>query len=399
MKINYKKVSAFIVVVFCFMILRMTAFATEIDPVNEPNMNDCRLTFSVIDKTNGIFTEEIKISMMNINTYVEYNYIVTSAEYLFGITVGGYIKQGEYKIALNYASKDQFIVQNADGTPIDSFIANSDAHTFDWVIVGKGGDDSSQKGEKDTEVDENSGKIDNPEADELWKNFLKSVSVLETDSKYLAILKLYETSKTSFARTYVKIYEDKTEEDFYNMTPFERFLWYTTYGRPVSASRSETYEVYFGSIDKWNSNVIGSTYKFLKNQGATEQAEAYKKLMEWQYNYFMQNGEMYNFMSGKSYKTYIEANHKIELSKSDDTSKHDQDPTIEENKEEFEEEIQKLIEEEKNTTKTKKGIWSDTIALLKSNTLTIVILFILVGATIGVVIYRKRKAIDDDIEG
>jgi hypothetical protein len=396
MKINSKKTSAFIFVVFCLMIFCMTVFATEIDPVNEPNMNDCRLTFSVIDKTNGIFTEEIKIIMMNINTYVEYNYTVTSAEYLFGITVGGYVKQGEYKIALNYANKDQFVVQNPDGTPIDSFIANSEAHTFNWVIVSKSGDESPQKSESDTQSDYYNAKTDNPEADEVWNNFLKSVSVFETDSKYAGVLKYYETTKNNFARTFAEMIEGKTEEDYLNMTPFERFLWYATYVRPISASRSKTYEVYFGSIDKWNSNVIGGTYGILKNQGAREQAEAYKKLMEWQYNYFMQNGEMYNFMTGKS---SIEENSKLEPVKPDNSNKLDQDPTIEEIKEEFGEEIQKLVEKEMNSTKADKGIWSDTIALLKSNALTIVILLILVGATIGVVIYRKRKAIDDDIEG
>ena len=65
---------------------------------------------------------------------------------------------------------------------------------------------------------------------------------------------------------------------------------------------------------------------------------------------------------------------------------YDDDPT--------KEEIEKLMEEENGDTD--KGIWGNTISLIKDNAITIAVLLILVGATIGVVIYRKRKAIDDD---
>ena len=48
--------------------------------------------------------------------------------------------------------------------------------------------------------------------------------------------------------------------------------------------------------------------------------------------------------------------------------------------------------EEEKATEEDKGIWGDTVSLIKDNAITLAILLILVGATIGVVIYRKRKS-------
>ena len=399
MKNLVKKISTFMLIIFCCMSVCLTAFASEVKPVNEPEGKDCRLTFSVKDKTNGIFIDELKITLMDLNTNVEYNYIMTSADYLFGITVGGNVKQGNYNIALNYASKEQFTVQNADGTAINSFNADSEAHTFDWVVVSKSGGETTQKSTTEIKAGEYVAKTSNEEADKVWNTFLESVAILETDSKYETVMKFYETTKNNYARNYVKVCEGKTEDDYLKMTPFERFLWYSTYVTPVMTTTYGDYDSNFGSIGKWNSSVVGQAYHLLKNQRATEQAEAYKTLMEWQYNYFIANGSMYNFITGKS---SIEENSKLEKVSPDSANGKDKDPSKEDIQSLLEEtgiskeEIQSLIDEEKNSTKADKGIWSDTVTLIKGNAFTIVILLILVGATIGVIIYRKRKAIDDD---
>ena len=119
----------------CVLSMSITAYAAEVTPTGETGAEDCRLTFALTDKTNGIFIDDIEITLLNTETNVEYTYTMTSADYLFGITVGGNVKQGNYNIALNYASKGQFTVQNADGTPISSFTADSTAHTFDWEVI------------------------------------------------------------------------------------------------------------------------------------------------------------------------------------------------------------------------------------------------------------------------
>ena len=385
MKNFIKRSLTFMLTVLCLASMSMTAFATEVKPTG-----DCRLTFSVTDKTNGIFIDEITITLMNLSTNVEYNYTVTSLDYLFGTTVDGSVKQGEYNIALNYPSKGQFAVQNADGTAITSFSANNNAHTFDWVVVSNEGEDAAkpQTNSSETKANEFIAKTDNAEADEAWNTFMDSVSVLETDDKYAAILKFYETTKDVYARNYEKVVASGKAEDYLNMTSFEKFVWYTTYVTPVMATTYSDYDTYFGTVDKWNSNVVGEAFNLLKNQKATEQAEAYKTLMEWQYNYFKENASIYNFMTGQSSK---EENSTLETVSPDSANGNDGDPT--------DEEIQSLIDEENKSNKDaekEKGIWSDTADLIKGNAFTIAILLILVGATIGVIIYRKRKTIDDD---
>lgn len=383
MKKIVKKIISLLLVVTCTVNMSVAVLAAE--TTTEPTTTDCRLTFSVTDKTNGIFIDEITITLMNRDTNLAYDYTVTSADYLFGLTAEGIAQHGTYNIAVNYASKERFSILNADGTAITSFTAEGEAHAFDWIVIDNGAEQtqSMQQNANKTKA-KYVAETDNAEADLVWNTFLDSVSALEADSKYAAILKAYEDTKEINARYYAQTGEGRTEEEYLNMTPFERFLWYATYVTPVTATTSSDYNAYFGTIDKWNSNVIGSEYNLLKTQGAVEQAEAYKTLMVWQYNYFMANGAMYNFMTGK---TSIEENNPETVSPE---STNGNDTTL------SGEETQSITDEESESAKEEQGIWDNTIGLIKDNVITIIVLLILAGATIGVVIYRKRKTINDD---
>lgn len=137
------------------------------------------------------------------------------------------------------------------------------------------------------------------EAKELWSDFLESVSVIETDNKYAPVLKVYKDTADFRAGYYEKV-TGNSKSEYLDMSTFEQFLWYSTYIFPVNATTASGYETYFGSLAKWNSNVAGNDYNLLKNQGATEQAQAYRTLMEWQYNFFLQTGSMYNFITEKT---------------------------------------------------------------------------------------------------
>lgn len=392
MKKVTKRLFTLILVLVCTLSIGMTAFATEAQATEINGAADCRLTFKLTDKTNGIFIDEIKITLLNLDTNVEYSYSMSSADYLFGITVGGNVKQGNYSIALSYPSKGQFVINNADGTEIKQFTANSADYTFDWVVAssesgssntGKtsGTSDNATTTQTSETANNYVASTSNADADKAWNTFMKSVADIETNSKYSAILNLYKNSSAVYAKDYAKVCSGKAD-DYLKYSTFEQFLWYSTYVVPLMATQYSDYETYFESVDKWNANVVGNTYSLLKNQGATDQAEAYKTLMEWQYNYFIKNGAMYNFITGK---TSIEDNSSLESVKPD-TESGNGDPT--------DEEIQKLLDEENGTKDA--GIWGNFIQLVKDNAITLTILIILVGVTIGVVVYRKRKAIDDD---
>lgn len=383
-----KKIITLFLTMLCVLSMSITAFAAEVTPTGETGAEDCRLTFSLTDKTNGIFIDEITITLLNNETNVEYTYTMTSADYLFGITVGGNVKQGNYSIALNYASKEQFTVQNADGTPISSFTADSTEHTFNWEVVSN---ESTEKPKDDTQSNtaNNNSTADafvadtgNEEADALWNAFLDSVSVIETDNKYSQILKVVQDTADFNAGYYEKA-TNKSKDEYLQMTPFEQFLWYSTYILPINAITSSDYDTYCGTVAKWNANAVGIPYNWLTTYGTQEMADAYRALMEWDYKYFTEHGAVMNFITGKS---SIEENNDLDVLSSEDANGNDDDPT--------KEEIEKLMEEENGDTD--KGIWGNTISLIKDNAITIAVLLILVGATIGVVIYRKRKAIDDD---
>jgi len=382
-----KKFITFVFSVLFVLNLSMTAFATEVHPPSNEEIGDCRLTFSVVDETNGICVDEIGITLLNLETTVEYKYTVSSVDYLFGLTVGGNVKQGKYNIALNFPSKGTFIVQNADGTAISNFTADSTEHTFNWIIVSdnenqQGGTASDTAGSALSDFGQETG---NEEADALWRTFLETVAPIETDIKYASILKLVSDTAV-FNSTYYENATGNSKDEYLEMTNFEQFLWYSTYILPINAITSSDYDTYCGSVAKWNSNAVGIPYNWFNTYATSEMADAYRALMEWDYYYFTSNGAVYNFITGKS---SIE-NNDLEVLSPDDANGNDGEPT--------QEEIDDLIKEEieSTDTDTDKGIWSDTKKLIKDNVVTLVILLILVGATIGVIIYRKRKTIDDD---
>jgi len=135
------------------------------------------------------------------------------------------------------------------------------------------------------------------EASMAWDAFLEVVSVMETDPAYSTIIKVYENTETVYSQHYHTV-TGKDAQEYIDLTSFEKFLWHSTYITPAIINvNTSDYETYFGAIAKWNSNVVGNTYQLLKTQGAVEQAEAYKTLMEWQYNFFVEHGMMYNFIT------------------------------------------------------------------------------------------------------
>ena len=171
-----KKIFTLFFTMLCVLSMSITAFAAEVTPTGETGAEDCRLTFSLTDKTNGIFIDEITITLLNNETNLEYTYTMTSADYLFGITVGGNVKQGNYSIALNYASKEQFTVQNADGTPISSFTADSTEHYFNWEVVSNDSTKNQKMIHKVVrliiiQLRHFCSRHGNEEADALWNHF------------------------------------------------------------------------------------------------------------------------------------------------------------------------------------------------------------------------------------
>lgn len=390
-----------LLVVFCIANMKATVLAGENPPAPGEGsvLGDCRLTFSLTDKTNGVFTDEISITLLNTDTSLEYNYTITSGDYLIGVPVGGNVKQGNYSIAISYSSKGQgqFVVQNADGTEISTFTADSTEHTFDWVVCGiestelptpeiKGNEEQGSKTAEDYIVETGI-----EEADRLWKEFVEAVAPIQNDSNYSQILKIVQDT-AEFNSSYYESATGNSKDEYLDMTSFEQFLWYSTYILPYIAINAGDYNTYCATVSKWNAYAVSVPYNWLKTFGEAEMADAYRALMEWDYQYFIEHGSIFNFMEAN---TSLEQDIQDILSASEEASEELQtkQPTEKEV-------IESSVKEESRggEKKEEKGIWDKTIAGIKNSVLTIVILLILSGATIAVIVYRKSKAIDDDAQ-
>lgn len=166
------------------------------------------------------------------------------------------------------------------------------------------------------------------------------------------------------------------------MTLFEQFLWTSTYLLPVGSITSSSYETYCGSIDKWNAHSVDMPYRWLTTYGTQEMADAYRALMEWDYNYFIENGAVMNFITGK---TSLE-NKDLNIVSKDNPNGNGGDPS--------QEEIDKIRDEIMG--EEDKSIEGNAKNFIKDNMVIIVLLLILIGVTVGVIIYCKRKATHDD---
>ena len=134
------------------------------------------------------------------------------------------------------------------------------------------------------------------EADAVWVPFLNSMSTVEEDATIMEVA----DSMTSFCAGYYEEITGKEKAEYVNMSTLDKVLWWHTYVIPANATTSGDYNTYFSSVNQWNLRVADSAYGMLENDKLTEQADAYRALMEWQYNYFMKYGTMYNFMTGKT---------------------------------------------------------------------------------------------------
>lgn len=373
-KRNIMAAMAAMVAILCLVSMGVTAFAEEAG-------EECQITFSVTDKTGGIFVDDIAITLLSDDGALEYTYTMNSVNYLFGTTVSDTIERGNYHIALSFASKGDFSVLNADGTPITSVSLMDAEHAFNWMVVYNGGE--QPQGSTQGSADGYIADTGNAEADAVWNAFLEAVAPVETDSEYASILKIVKNTASSCAKYYAKA-TGGAAEDYLGMPAFEQFLWYATYVLPVNGIKGGDYDFYCGSETAWISNTVGVPHGWLKSFGSVEMLEAYEALMLWDYHYFLENGTAYNFMAGKSSGENNEIGDVPVQNPTDGPAVTD--PPVEPTP---------PVSEEPTTEEDETGIWGGTIALIKENAVTIIILLALAGVLGVIIIYRKKKAIDD----
>lgn len=386
MKLFVKKIAPVALAMLCLLSMSVTAFATPVeDPEGEENQ--CCLSFIVTDSTHGIFMDDITITLLGMEKGREYTFAVTNADYLFGFTVGGMVEPDDYNVALNYDSKGSgtYTVQNEDGSAIKTISADGGELALRWVVVYNGEANATEP--QESTADDYVADTDNEEANAVWNAFLGAIAPIETDSRYSSILKTTKSTAAFDAKYYEKATGNSADE-YLNMTPFEQFLWYATYVDPVNAITAGDYDYNCGSVENWLAHGVSVSYNLLKTFASAEMLEAYEELMVWDYNYFLETGSVYNFLTGKGSN---EENPVVDVPDPGDVTTEPVEP-----EEPVVEPSAPAQPSEPVEPEEEGGIWDDTKDAIKDNMITIAILVILAGALVGIIVYRKKKTIDDE---
>ena len=236
----------------------------------------------------------------------------------------------------------------------------------------------------------------NEQADKVFNEYLEVASEMMFNEIYAESISSWEMGEVYFEEFYVT-YCAGTHEEWISKTTFEKMLLSELYVIPMVALTEFTYDSTFETVEVFLDEVCMGTYRTYEAFDA-ELAEAYFRIMEWQYYYIVENSAVYDFLSGKdslgrteiAEVTQFVVEESVEVPESSEANVE-----VPESSEEVLEVTEPQATEEP-IAEEEKGIWDDTIQSLKEKWLTFLILGVLVIALAGVTIYRKSKAIDDD---
>jgi len=386
-----------------------SAIATGVDakPPTGDTVFYCDLTFIVNDDTGGKLTDDFYVILTDIATGVQSHYDIPNINYLFGISVAGrVIANTTYTIAFDFNGIKGYDVVNEDGSPIKNFGATASGQTFNWKLVAVDGTNNngqgSDSGAMTSNTQNNTGspgagrggtEVQNTDADSVYSDFLSVIEGIDQNKQFAPLFQHYKNIEATCADRYAK-YCGFNRDDWFNFTPMEQFLWYELYVNIVTFTQLGTYDSDFSTIEQFRSNVASSAYSILNNIcKAPEQAAAFRAITDWQYEYFMEHGEIYNFFTGK---TDVQENPQITpVVPSAEVVK--EATQAEKQDEQALKDVQREVRQEAQPSVTvKPGIWDSTVAGIKSSWIAILVLIVLVGGVAVIIIIRKRKAIDSE---
>lgn len=240
----------------------------------------------------------------------------------------------------------------------------------------------------------------NEDAEKAYLEFLEAVSFVANDKSHYdgfgSTLSQYERDAMNsniYCKWYVDYVQGGTEEEFYSMSAFERWLWTNTYTRLAYASGgSGNYNKYFGSEAAFNTYIVDAAMKLVRGNNSDVVIAAYEKLMGWQWDYIRENGVPFNFIRNRNYIEELHAEDN-DVTEPQETQTETQEPTDATQDRNVQQDSVKADETTEPVAEEEKGIWSETMAILAKNSVTIIILAILVIAVLIVVYIRKSKDI------
>lgn len=147
------------------------------------------------------------------------------------------------------------------------------------------------------------------DAETVYREFLDKISFIKDDASWYdgvaATLNLCEPDTISgklYCEWYVDYVQGGTEEEFFAMSKFERFVLTNTYTRLADAvGGSGHYNRYFGSKEGFDANITNQVLQLLTGNNKEVVKEAFRELLDWQYDYVTKNGVPFNFVNNRSY--------------------------------------------------------------------------------------------------
>jgi len=316
------------------------AFADE-ETLTGDEVVPCTVTFSITDVTYS-YEGDIEVLMNDVTGTSNKSYILTKAN---SYGSGNHPKftipaPTTYKITFK-GIKEGYQIVNSDNTKITDFPATANGYEFNWKItytderkqevekevesirgsIGRGSSDSNQTQDNNQNVSNTSTTQDsekeeskksnaskNQSADEAFQEFLDKVSFTENDETWndfaTGYLGLFNDEAQSRADDFVNVVKNATEEDWFNMSQYDRFVYYESYVRIQKYINLGNWEKYFSSKEAFHNKITSPVVELMNGTeegDTTVVSDAYLKLMDWQYDYVQEHKAAFDFITGKDY--------------------------------------------------------------------------------------------------
>ena len=317
-----------------------TAFADE-ETLTGDEVVPCTVTFSITDVTYS-YEGDIEVLMNDVTGTSNKSYTLTKANsYGSGNQPKFTIPAPTtYKITFK-GIKEGYQIVNSDNTKITDFPATANGYEFNWKItytderkqevekevesirgsIGRGSSDSTQTQDNNQNVSNTSTTQDsekeesqktnaskNQSADEAFQEFLDKVSFTENDETWndfaTGYLGLFNDEAQSRADDFVNVVKNATEEDWFNMSQYDRFVYYESYVRIQKYINLGNWEKYFSSKEAFHNKITSPVVELMNGTeegDTTVVSDAYLKLMDWQYDYVQEHKAAFDFITGKDY--------------------------------------------------------------------------------------------------
>lgn len=141
------------------------------------------------------------------------------------------------------------------------------------------------------------------------QDFIDKVSFMQDERDYDVILNMHTQDDVMIKNTFMKEHENNTEERWYSMTNFDRYVWYRACLLPhlyfkINAANVGTNEYTFKDYINDALDVDMALFDLYDFPREEEVYNALVEMCEFHYNYFLQTGMIYDYFNGS--ETYVE---------------------------------------------------------------------------------------------